>query len=62
MLVTGVRKGMLRYVDVVEATAVGVTPQGHESSWNVDGELLANNTIVTAVHHAVVPVFARGVE
>ena len=53
---------MLRYVDVVEATAVSVTPQGRESNWNVDGEILANNTIVTAVHAAVIPVFARGVE
>lgn len=53
---------MLQYVDVVDATAVSVTPQGRESSWNVDGELLANNTIAAAVHHAVVPVFGRGVE
>lgn len=53
---------MLRYVDVVEATSVAVTPQGRESAWNVDGELLANNNIATAVHHAMIPVFSRGVE
>ncbi|KAK9796967.1 hypothetical protein WJX73_000979 [Symbiochloris irregularis] len=59
---TGVRAGMLKYVDVINVSAVSVTPSGRESSWNVDGELLKCNRIATAVHHAVIPVFAHGVE
>jgi len=35
---------------------------GHESSWNVDGELLSHNSVDIEVDHAAVDVFARGVE
>ena len=52
----------LEYVEVVEATWVSIEPQGTESHWNVDGELLANKSITAAVHRGMVPVFARGVE
>ena len=58
----GVRAGMLSYVDVVEVLWAKVEPQGRESHWNVDGELLQHNSICASLHRGVVPVFGRGVE
>lgn len=59
---TGVYQGMLEYVDIVEASWVKVEPQGRESHWNVDGELLQHNAICASIHRGVVPMFGRGVE
>lgn len=42
--------GQFPYVELVEATAVAVQPQGKESRWNVDGELLADNHLSAEVH------------
>ena len=44
------------------APAVKVQPLGEESSWNVDGELMTNNSVSIAVQRGLVDVFARGVE
>ena len=59
---TGVQRKRFGFVDVVDCKAVHVTPLGHESHWNVDGELLTDNHITACVHHGLVEVFARGVE
>lgn len=53
-------------VEVRRAVAVKVQPQGKESRWNVDGELLggevAVNSFTAEVHRGAIDVFARGVE
>ena len=43
-------------------TALQVEPRGPESSWNVDGELLADNHFTAQVHRGLLDVFARGIE
>ena len=48
----GVEVGQFPYVELVEATAVAVQPQGRESRWNLDGELLADNHISAQVQGA----------
>ena len=53
---------MLDYVDVHSASWVKVEPQGRESHWNVDGELLQHNSICASIHRGVIPIFGRGVE
>lgn len=58
----GVRPGCLPFVEVVHVTGVQVTPQGAESSWNVDGEVLSRSSVSMSVHRALIDVFARGVE
>ena len=58
----GVHVDHLPFVSVLEAAAVRVQPLGEESSWNVDGELLADNRVSARVYHGAVEVFARGVE
>jgi ceramide kinase len=58
----GVQRGRFDFVEVVECSAVRVTPRGAESCWNVDGELLPDNRVTARVHHGLVEVFARGVE
>ena len=57
----GVQPGAFPYVDVIDITAVQITPLGPESSWNVDGELLENNHFTGEVHRGLLDVFARGV-
>ena len=49
-------------MEVAECTAVQVRPRGHESRWNLDGELLADNRLTARVHRGLVSVFARGVD
>ena len=58
----GVVKGKSQYVDIIEVTAISVKPDGAESCWNVDGELVSENGITAQVHQGLVDVFARGVE
>ena len=58
----GVESGRFGFVEVAECTAVQVRPRGHESRWNLDGELLADNRLTARVHRGLVSVFARGVE
>lgn len=48
------------YVDVIDCTAVQISPSGPESSWSVDGELLQNNFLSGEVHRGLLDVFARG--
>lgn len=57
----GVQQGAFPYVDIIDATAVQITPSGRESCWSVDGELLANNTLTGQVHQGLIEMFARGV-
>ena len=54
-------RGAFPYVDVIDATAVRITPEGKESVWSVDGELLRNNQFSGEVHQGLLQVFARGV-
>ena len=49
--------GQFPYVELVEATAVAVQPQGRESRWNLDGELLADNHISAQVQGPMHPAF-----
>lgn len=42
--------------------SVSVRPVGRESSWNVDGELLSDNTVSVQVQRALVDVFSRSIE
>ena len=58
---TGVQHGAFPYVDIIDATAVQITPSGKQSCWSVDGEILANNTLTGKVHQGLLEVFARGV-
>ena len=60
-LAAGVQHGAFPYVDIIDATAVQITPEGKESRWSVDGELLANNALTGQVHQGLLEVFARGV-
>ena len=53
---------MFPYVEVIDVTAIQVTPKGMESYWNVDGEILADNRFTGQVHRGLLEVFARGVE
>lgn len=53
---------MFPYVEVIDVTAVKVTPKGPESYWNVDGEILSDNRFTGQVHRGLLEVFARGVE
>lgn len=46
----------------VLAPSVSVRPVGRESSWNVDGELLSDNTVSVQVQRALVDVFSRSIE
>lgn len=57
----GVRAGVFDFVEVVDVTAVRVTPQGEQSSWNVDGELLRHNSLEAQVHRGLIRVFGSGV-
>lgn len=50
------------FVEVLDCTAVCLTPRGAESCWNVDGELLPDNHIAARVHRGLLDVFARGIE
>jgi ceramide kinase len=62
---SGCVPGQLPYVRVVDAVAVQVLPGGGElSSWNCDGEIVAGPDMRLAAecHHALLRVFARGVE
>lgn len=58
--VAGVEMEKFPYVDVIDCTAVQITPIGAESSWSVDGELLHNNSLSGEVHRGLLDVFARG--
>ena len=58
----GVEPGAFPFVEVIDVTAVQVTPVGEESCWNVDGEILANSHFAGEVHRGLLEVFARGVE
>ncbi|KAK9833420.1 hypothetical protein WJX81_003514 [Elliptochloris bilobata] len=58
----GVEPGRFGFVEVAECTAVQIWPRGHESRWNLDGELLSDNRLTVRVHRGLVSVFARGVE
>lgn len=58
----GVEPGAFPYVEVIDVTALQVTPLGVESYWNVDGEILADNRFTAQVHRGLLDVFARGVE
>ena len=42
-------------------TALRVVPSGHQSSWNVDGELLKNNNLEANIHRGLVRIFSMGV-
>ncbi len=53
--------GAFPYVDVIDATAVQITPEGRESVWSADGELLQNSFLSGEVHQGLLQVFARGV-
>lgn len=58
----GLRPGQFPFVHVLPCTSVSVTPLGKESCWNVDGELLRNNTVTINAHQTIVDIFARGIE
>ena len=61
-MLPGIEPGQFHYVEVLDVTAVRLEPMGQESSWNVDGELLANNHVTAQVHKGLLEIFARGVE
>lgn len=62
-MLAGVEPEMFPYVEVIDVTAVQVTPTtGPESCWNVDGEIMADNRFTGQVHRGLLEVFARGVE
>ena len=48
-------------MEVLDVVALKVVPQGPQSSWNVDGELLRNNAMEASIHRGLVRVFSRGV-
>jgi len=48
-------------VEVVDVTALRVTPSGQQSSWNVDGELLRNNYLEASVHRGLLQIFSKGI-
>lgn len=56
----GAVRGKFPYVDVVDVSALQMTPLGEGSHWNVDGELLPSKALHAQVHGAMVDVFARG--
>ena len=58
---TGVRPGVFEFVDILDVTAIRVIPQGRQSSWNVDGELLKNNNLEANIHRGLIRIFAGGV-
>lgn len=72
----GLADRCLPFVRVIPITALRLSPLpgGHklggclwdgqcpESAWNVDGELLASNTVSVSVARGAVEVFARGLE
>lgn len=58
----GVRPGKLKYVDIVDATAVRIEPMDGKSVWNVDGELLLDQELSTNVRCRLLQVFSRGIE
>lgn len=58
----GLQEGMFDFVEVMPVKAVQVRPQGRESSWNCDGELLPENHISVRAHQGLLQVFARGVD
>ena len=61
MLIAGIRPGRFGFVEIVDVVALKVVPQGPQSSWNVDGELLRNNFMEARIHRGLVRVFSRGV-
>ncbi len=56
----GACRGRFPFVDIVDVVAMRVEPQGEESSWNVDGELLDDTRVSVQVHAGLIDVFARG--
>ena len=55
------RDGQFDFVEIVDVSALRMKPIGRQSSWNVDGELLRNNTVEARVHRGLMRVFSRGV-
>ena len=49
-------------MEVVDCTAMHLLPEGMQSCWNADGELLPNNEVTMKVHRGLADVFARGIE
>lgn len=60
-MIVGVRPGNFDFVEIIDVTALRLSPQGRQSSWNVDGELLRNNSLEANIHRGLIRVFARGV-
>lgn len=58
----GVRPGKLKYVEMIDATAVRIEPMDGKSVWNVDGELLSGQELTTNVRSQMLQVFSRGIE
>lgn len=56
----GITRGQFDFVDILDVSAVRVVPQGSQSVWNVDGELLKNNFIDTQIHRGLIRVFSSG--
>eukprot|EP00877_Chromochloris_zofingiensis_P010465 jgi/Chrzof1/5672/Cz16g11060.t1 len=58
----GISTGMLPCVEVVAVSDVKVEPSGRQSHWNIDGELMADNSVTMHVDRGCLNVFARGIE
>ncbi|GMH32730.1 hypothetical protein BSKO_00564 [Bryopsis sp. KO-2023] len=59
---TGVQPGKFKFVETIDATAVCVEPVHGKSAWNVDGEVLGEQTLSAVVHRGLVDVFSRGIQ
>lgn len=58
----GVDDKAFDYVDVKHVTEFTVLPNGKESTWNVDGELVSNCGLRVHACRGLIDVFSRGVD
>lgn len=58
----GVDESAFPYVEVKHVTEFKVEPDGRESTWNVDGELVTNCGLHVKACRGLVDVFSRGVD
>eukprot|EP00879_Flechtneria_rotunda_P007022 GHRR01007372.1.p1 GENE.GHRR01007372.1~~GHRR01007372.1.p1 ORF type:complete len:265 (+),score=80.26 GHRR01007372.1:40-834(+) len=58
----GVVPGKLPFVDVKYVTDVQIECHGHQSCWNIDGELLHHSRLRVGIYAGLVDVYARGIE
>lgn len=58
----GIAEGRHKFVQIFNVRHVHVDPVNGTSSWNIDGENIAIQTLTATVHNGLLEVFARGVE